>query len=339
MYQPRILSRRESLLRHADGGTNLADHGGEWYEAAPTAHDEIWDVASIGLTLGGVDLLGSLGSFAGADGSLELSAVLLDGYGAVRDMAAETAVTVGTGAEWRAGSHDDTFCDVEAGRHADGSERPGLRGLSDSTGVGPAQARWTSEPIPLRYGDEVVGAGWEIDLLGDAGGDVVGPPKLEVRTGTSASSGLFHFGDFQVLAQSADDYDQAHADISPALEGDVLQWRVTLPYVDPGVAARPGDAARRTAVVFSLCAWMRLAASRWHFESIAEMIDRSELTRHTQPGGLGDADLAVLRIPLQATVRGARGERMRARLTGDAVEAMELVEVWAIADLRHDPGG
>jgi len=282
----------------------------------------------------------SLGSFAGAGGTLELGAEMLDAYGQVRDMASETAVTVGTGAEWRSGSHAGTFCDVEAGRHADGSERPGLRGLPDSDGAGPAQAQWTSEPVPLRYGGEVVGAGWEIDLLGDSRGRVVGPPVVELRTGTRAGSGLFQFGAYTTLAQSAADHATPHADLTPALAGDVLQWRITLPYVDPGVAARPGDASRRTAVVFSLCAWISLGAPRWRFESVGELIDRSELGRHAQPGGLdGDADVVLLRIPLQATIRGERGERLRARLQGDAVSAMQVVEAWAVADLRHDMGG
>ena len=61
-------------------------------------------------------------------GRLDIAVDVLDGYGAVRDLAGLTPEILGSENEWRLGTHSGTFADREAGGQLDGSERIGLRG-------------------------------------------------------------------------------------------------------------------------------------------------------------------------------------------------------------------
>ena len=137
------------------------------------------------------------------------------------------------------------------------------------------------------------------------------------------------------MASSAAEIERGYTDLATAAAGNVYRWRVTLPYLDPGVAVEAGETVRRTATFFSICAWIRLASPRWRFSSLAELIDRSELGRHTGVDGWkgGSEDIVLLRIPLSISLRGKFGEKIRARLTGGGCS---LIEVSPAVDLRFE---
>jgi hypothetical protein len=176
-----------------------------------------------------------------------------------------------------------------------------------------------------------------MQLLADATGQMVAPPTLELRTGQTGLSGISMVGSYATVAQTVNEIVAGHADLGSPLTGDFFNWRITLPVVDPGTAAAPTESLLRTALIFRICVWITLAHPRWRFANVAEIIDRSELARHAAASGWdAAADALLVRLPLQATLRGGRRERIRARLTGNAAGGLDLLEVSLAADLRHD---
>ncbi len=337
MHQPRILARQEGLLRHpGTGSPNLAAAPNEWHVLAPRYRDERYRISALAMTLAGPGLLASLGSFGGATGTLEVAVDVADGLGGVRNMASVTAHLIDSVREWR-GTHLSTFVDREAGRYQDGTERAGLRGLPVA-GAAPAPAEWVSAPIPLRHGSQVEALSWEGELLRDAAGRVVAPPRIEARTGQFGSGGTIAWGPYAPVAATAAEAETGRRDLAAPLVGDVLGWRVTLPYADPGVAAPQADSVARTATLFLLGAWISLAASRWRFDNVAQLVERSEFGRYGAPGGWdGSRDLLLLRVPLDATLRGRRQDGLRARLAVSGSPGLAVLEIQAVVDLGHDP--
>lgn len=341
MHQSRILGRAEALLRHPQSNaTNLASAAGEWFNLEPRFRDERHDVAALALTLAAPGLLSNCSSIAGTSVVLEVAIEVDDGYGRVRDVTSVVPHHTAAAHEWSRGTHQGTVCDAAAGRRLDGSARAGLRGEplpAFTASAPPVSVRWTGPIVRLRHGQSIVACSWEIDPVGDAAGAVQAPPTIELAMGQVGAGGVSTMGAFSVVAQSAADIARGFVDLGAPLAGDLFRWRVTLPYLDPGVAAAVGEQVHRTAVVFRLCAWISLAQSRWRFTSLAQVIERSELARHFQVAGWdGTADVALLRVPLDAILRGGRGERVRARITGDPGSTPLVIEAHAIADLRHD---
>lgn len=341
MHQQRILSRTEALLRDpASGQSNLAATPGQWHELGPARADERFEVASLGLTLAGPGLLAHLDGFAGAAGRLEFGIDLFDGYGLVRDLAALVPYHLASGPEWQAGTHTGTHAASDAGMLADGSSRLGLKGLPQLFAfAAPAAASWESAEIPLRWGRAVAALSWDTVLLRDASGATVAAPRFELRTGTTGVGGAVTWGAYTIVASTAVEVEAGQATLVVPLGGDVMQIRVTLPYQDPGTATPERETIVRTATLFGLCAWIVQDAGRWHFGSVAELIDRSEIGRHL--AGMAwqaSDDVAILRLPVTAMLRGSFGEKLRARfVAGPAGVALTNAEVYAVADLRIDP--
>jgi hypothetical protein len=339
MFQARMLSRAEGLLRHpSTGSANLAAAPDEWHLVAPRFADERFDVGALGMTIAGGGLLTNLASFGGSGGAIEIAVDLSDGYGGVRDMVGLTPHVVSAAADWAAGTFDRSFADIEAGARSDATDRVGLRGLPvASPAASPASAAWTSAPIDLRYGTEIVAACWEGWAIRDPAGNSIGVPTFELRTGTRGPGAAIAWSAFNTAAATAAAFDAGYRDLPSAIAGDVFQWRITLPYVDPGVVAAVGETVLRTATLFSLCAWVRLAAPRWRFASLGEIIDRSEMSRHVATAGWdGSDDAVIVRLPLSAALRGAHRELLRARVTSAAAASLGVVEIHAVADLRFD---
>jgi hypothetical protein len=115
----------------------------------------------------------------------------------------------------------------------------------------------------------------------------------------------------------------------------VYRWRITLPFVGPGVAIEAGQSTVHTATFFSLCAWIRLAEPRWRFRSAGELLERSEISRHVGTGAWsgGAEDVLLLRVPLSIALHGRLGEKVAARLTGGA---LRLLEIYPAVDLRFE---
>jgi hypothetical protein len=336
MYQPRILTRREGLLRHATGATNLVLAPGEWYALSPRYRSERYRVSALAFTVAGEGLLAGLNSFGGALATLEVAVDVADGLGGTRDMASTTACLIDSAKDWR-GAHASTFVDREAGRYPHGGERAGLRGLPAAGGPPAAPGTWTSDAIDLRYGTDVVACSWETNLLRDASGDVVAPPTIEMRVGsyTDVMAGAVTWSAYTAVANTAAVLEEGRVDLGAALSGDVLQWRVTLPYADPGVASPDADSVARTATLYMLAAWIRMASTRWRFDNVAQLIERSEIGRYAAVGGWdGTDDVLLARIPLEATLRGGRSDALRARLVGDP--SLSLLEAQAVVDLGHE---
>lgn len=336
MRQPRILSRSETLLRDpATGASNLAGAAGTWFELRPRRRDERFDVSMLGMAITGPDLLKNLDRFGGAAGSIEIAVEVDDEYGAVRDMAALTPETVSTGAEWNRGTHSGTIADREAGAQRDGSNRVGLRGTPAPLGVNPGPAQWTSATQDFLYASEVAAVSWECWRLLDAAASTVAPPAIELQAGTRGPGGVVNWNAPITVASTAGEIEQGYADLAAPLQGDVYRWRITLPYVDAGVAVQAGETVLRTATFFSLCAWLRLAAPRWIFGSLADLIERSEMSRHIGAGAsnAGSDDLILLRVPLSIHLHGKFDERLRARLNGGA---LRVLEIYPAVDLRFE---
>ena len=286
MRQERILSRPEALLRDpATGASNLAASSGSWFELKPQQRDERYDISMLGLTLAGPGLLSNLDALGGAAGQLDIAVDVLDGYGAVRDLAGLTPEVLGSENEWRLGTHSGTFADREAGGQLDGSERIGLRGAPVALSANPNPAQWSSPTMDISYGAEIAAVSWECWRVLDQSGATVAAPTIELMTGTTSAGGLINWNNALAVASSAAEIERGYTDLAPVAAGNVYRWRVTLPYLDPGVAVEAGETVRRTATFFSLCAWIRLASPRWRFSSLAELIDRSELGRHTGVDG------------------------------------------------------
>ncbi len=340
MHQSRILSRGEALLREPQSGaTNLAAAPGSWFELAPPARDERYETTSLAVALAGRGLLSGAADLGGSGAALEVAVEVDDGYGRVRDVAALVPHHTASAREWSLGLHEGTVSDPGSGLALDGSARAGLHGEPAPAPFGalPAPVRWTGPTVGLRHGTRVVACSWEVAGRADASGDLVAPPTLELALGQRGAGGISTQGAFTAIAQTGAEIARGSRQLAQPLAGDFFRWRVTLPYLDPGVATPPGEQATRTAVVFRLCAWIALAERRWLFRSLAELLERAELARHLQPGGWdGNADVALLRLPLEVVIRGGRGERLRARLVGQP-GAIDLLELHAVADLRHDP--
>ena len=137
-------------------------------------------------------------------------------------------------------------------------------------------------------------------------------------------------------ASTAAQAETGEADFASGLDGDVAQLRITLPYVNVPAATGPSDQVHRTATVFAVCLWIRLATPRWHLTSIAELIDRSEIGRHVGPGGWNGDDVLLLRVPFATSLAGLRGEQMRARYRSGTGSGLSSLEIQAVADLRFD---
>lgn len=334
MHQPRILSRAESLLRlPGTGATNLAVGNGQWHELAPRFDDEYFEITSLAITLAGKNLLANLQDFCGSSGIFEIGSHLFDGYSSQRDLLRTTPILVASGQDWKRGSHSNTRADAEAGQVVDGSPRVALRGEPELLPVfAPSQAVWESEEIPLRYGSRVVALSWDAALLRDASGGTVGAPVIELRTGAVGSLGAQAYA---VVASTPAEADAGHVDLATVAAGAAMQLRVTLPYVATDAAVPPRGTLLRTASLFSLCAWIALDRPRWSFDSVAELIDRSEFGRHIAAGGWqASGDALILRVPLNTVLRGHYGERLMARIQGGGLQQLE---VQAVTDLRLDP--
>ena len=79
---------------------------------------------------------------------------------------------------------------------------------------------------------------------------------------------------------------------------------MTLKYSPPGQGAHQDDPVR-TAAIYRLGFRYRQSDSRWHFHSLAQLVGRSDVSRHVQPNGWnGNLDLAILKIPLDIGARG-----------------------------------
>jgi hypothetical protein len=336
MHQARILGRREALLRDpASGASNLAAAPGTWFQLSPVGRDERYELGALGFRCAGEGLLDNAATWAGGDAVLELALEIEDGYGRVRDVASLVPHHTSLAIEWRRGVHEGTVVDPEAGRSLDGSSRAGLRGRPPAAmppaPALPAPARWTGPVVPLRHGSAVVACAWEVWPRLDPAAAPVAAPTFELATAQGGAIGAF-----AVVGQGAQEIARGYRDLGTPAGGDGFRWRVTLPYGDPGVATPPGERPGRTAVVLTLCAFIALANPRWHFTSLADLLERAELARHVERGGWdGQADVALLQVPLEAVLRGGRDERLRARLVGDP-GGLDTLELHAIADLRHD---
>ena len=334
--QPRILSRDETLLRLPSGSSNLAANPDQWHSLTPRFEDERFEISSLAFTIAGPQLLQSLESFAGSAGTLELAIDGFDGYGSLRDLASLVPQVLNSGLDWNAGNHLLTFADAEAGQARDGSQRVGLRGLP-VRGPAPAQQpAWTSSVLHFRYGRALTAVSWDCWTLRDPAGATVAPPTIELRTGTRTPPGLITWAaPFQAVASTSAEIDRGYANLPAAANGNVYQLRVLLPYAEPGSAVTPADSLLYTAVVFALCVWIELDAPRWRFSSLAQMIDRSELTRHLAAAAWNAADdVALLRVPLNFALRGRFAETIRARLSPGT--GLSLVEVAPVTDLRFE---
>jgi|GEM_PF-3513504 len=342
MFEPRLLSRHEALLRDpATGQSNLAAAPAVWHEFAPVFADEVIDVGSLGLIGHGQDLLAHLDSFGGQPARLEIAVEVEDGYGRPRDLASLTPHRIESGEDWREGRFTDSLLDPDAGRIADGSERLALRGTDRFLPSNPPTVgSWTSAPIDLRYGNEVTALSWEIWPARDAAGGIVAPPALSVRSGTR-NTGAITWQPAQTVAQTATEIAAGHRDLSVPLAGDVLEWTVRLPFFDPGTAGRGDQPVLRTAAVFSLSAWIPMARHRYRFDSIAEILERAELSRHVAASAFnGTDDGFALRIPLAVLLRGRLRERIRARLSGAGASSVKSLELHVVGDLAFErPGG
>lgn len=336
MHQPRVLSRGEALLRDwGTGSSNLAAAPNVWHTIGPRFTDERFNVGALVFTIAGQDLLSNIDAFGGA-AALEVGIELSDEYGAVRDMATVVPLSIASGQEWKSGTHAGTQVYTEAGTLTDGSARVGLRGVLILSPVGaPSEARWDSEPIPL--GRTVTALSWDAWLLRDTTAATIAAPRLEMRTGNMAPDGSVSWGPYASIASTAADIDAGHATLPTPLQGDMMQFRAILPYAAPATAAGPRETTLRTATLFSLCAWVELVHSRWHFTSLAELIERSEVGRHGANVGWGGAyDVLILRIPLMTGLRGARKEKIGTRLTAGGAIQLKHLEVQAVADLRFE---
>lgn len=336
MRQVRILSRAESLLREpGTGNSNLAAAQGTWFELSPRRADERYELSMLGLTVAGAGVTSNLDGFGGAVGQLELAVDVHDGYSAVRDMAALTPETFGAEGEWGRGAHTGTFADREAGVALDGSDRVGLRGMPAAISASPGPAQWTSPTLDVLYGTEIVATSWECWRLRDPSGNTVAVPTIELLTGTRAGPGLINWTAAQTIASSAAEVERGHADLAAPAPGDLYHWRITLPFMDTGVAIEAGQSTVQTATFFSLCAWIRLAEPRWRFRSAGELLERSEISRHVGSGGWsgGAEDVLLLRVPMSIALRGRLGEKVSARLTGGA---LSLLEIYPAVDLRFE---
>ena len=331
-----MLTREEGLLRHpATGSPDIANHPNEWHVLSPRYRDERLIVGGLAVLLAGPALLADLSSFAGTSAVLEVGILADDGLGGTRDLSATTAHVIENAREW-GGQHVGTFVDAEAARYRDGSGRAGLRG-SPAVGVPSEPARWTSDPIDLRYGTEIEAAAWEAELLRDRFADVIAPPEIQLRTGTRAASGAITWGTPVDVAATAAEISAGRRELDAALAGEVFRWQVTLPYSLPDVASPQAVSLPQTAVMFMLAAWIRMHSSRWRFASLAELIERSELSRHAGEASWQDGDDAIiLRMPLDAALRGGRGEQLRARLLSDSGTALTTAEICAVANLGFD---
>ncbi|MCW5736971.1 MAG: hypothetical protein KIS73_22790 [Enhydrobacter sp.] len=334
MHQPRILSRAESLLRlPGSGATNLAAGNGQWHELAPRFDDERFEINGLAITLAGKDLLANLQDFCGSSGILEIGSHLFDGYSSRRDLLATAPIVIGSGQDWKRGTHRNTRADPEAGQLVDGSPRVALRGEPELLALlAPSQAVWESEEIALRYGSRVLALSWDAALLRDASAGTVGAPVIELRTGAPGNLGALAY---TPVASTPAQADAGHVDLATPAAGTAMQLRVTLPYVASDAAAPARDTLLRTASLFSLCAWIALDRPRWRFENVAELIERSEFGRHEAPRGWqATGDALILRVPLNTVLRGNHGERLMARIKGGGLQHLE---VQAVTDLRLDP--
>jgi hypothetical protein len=334
--QVRILSRGESLLREpGTGNSNLAAAQGTWFELSPRRADERYELSMLGLTVAGPGVTSNLDGFGAAAGQLELAVHVHDGYSAVRDMAALTPETFGADGEWGRGAHTGTFADREAGGALDGSDRVGLRGMPAPISASPGPAQWTSPTLDVLYGTEIVATSWECWRLLDASSNTVAVPTIELLTGTRGGPGLINWAAAQTVASSAAEIERGHTDLAAPAAGDVYRWRITLPFVDPGVAIEAGQSTVHTATFFSLCAWIRLAEPRWRFRSAGELLERSEISRHVGTGEWrgGAEDVLLLRVPFSIALRDRLGEKVAARLTGGA---LRLLEIYPTVDLRFE---
>jgi hypothetical protein len=341
MFEPRMLSRHEGLLRDpASGGVNLAAAPGVWHDFAPVFDDEVIDIGSIGMRGFGPDLLANLDSFGGQPARLEISVEVEDGYGRPRDLAGLTPCRIENGVSWRQGTFANTVLDPKAGRLADSSERLALRGTDLYLPGNPPQVGlWESAPIDLRYGRDVMALSWEVWPAADASGNVAAPPTIAVRVGDKVSGSIV-WQPQQIVAQSAAEVALGHVDLSTPLTGDVVEWSITLPYLDTGSAGRGDNPVLRTASVFSLCAWIAMSSHRFRFDSLAEILDRAELSRHVAPSAFGGADDGfVLRVPLAVLLRGRLRERIRARLVSPGATAIRGLELHVVGDLAFDRPG
>lgn len=337
MHQQRILSRGESLLRlPASGNANLATAPGQWFELAPRFADERFEISGLALVIAGDGLLAHLQDFCGAAGTLEIAGDLFDGYGTLRNLLGQVPLMIASAQDWKTGTHQGTRVDVEAGTLADGSARAALRGEAEIFAfAAPAQAVWESAEIPLRYASSVTGLSWDAALLRDAAANTVAPPTFELRTGAAgALAGVAYTAVAATVAQA----EASFANLGAAAAGQVMQLRITLPYAASDAAAPPRDTLMRTASLFSLCAWLALDRPRWTFNSLAELIERSEFGRHEgRASWLAESDALLLRVPLHATLRGVRRERLMARLNVSSTSRLKHLEIQAVTDLRLDP--
>jgi hypothetical protein len=199
----------------------------------------------------------------------------------------------------------------------------------------PAQAVWESEEINLRYGSRVLALSWDAALLRDASANTVAPPIIEMRAGAPGTLGGVIYSQ---VAGTVVEAEAGHVDLPAPAAGAAMQLRVSLPYFATDAATPPRETLLRTASLFSLCAWVALDRPRWVFDSVAELIDRSEFGRHAAPAAWQTvSDVLILRVPLNIVLRCARRERLTARISGAGAAGLQHLEIQAVTDLRLDP--
>lgn len=339
MFDDRPLARSETLLRFASPGappveSNLVAHPQEWFRVGPAHADETWGVGGLELVLAGPELLQGLGSFGGAPAHLEVAVLQSDGFGHVHDQNSVTLHVTETRRAWSRGDHKGTVVDPAGARYEGGVERVGLRGDPAQAAAFGDVASWLGPVIPARYGPALRGVAWELEPVRDPEGKPLDLLELTLHAGVEDTSGTITWTAHSIVPPAGQTDGSLH--FPAPVQADHFRWEVALRFAESGESAYASEAVQRTPVLFTLGVWVELHASPWRFDNLAELIHKSDLGRELAAGGWdGEQDLITLRLPLQTSLSGERGEEVRARLV-TAGDPLRLLEVNVQAEALHE---
>lgn len=329
MYPARKLAHAEAAFRHPSSATDLAAHPGEWYQLAPAFDDELIFVDALHVTVTGRSLLSHMERLGAPGVALEVAIDHLDQFGRLGEVGSHALITTEDGVDWNAGTHDNTFVDLDAELLADGSTRPVLRGRPLLPGAPiPNAAQWTSALIPLRYGALVDSAGWELDARRQLSGTDTANTKIMLRLG---EPGAWH--DLVILPNPV--ARNGEIAVPPGPPARFAQWVVDLHYAGGGGLASDPEPSR-TASLLSLALRLKLAESPWLFSSLADLCRRAAIDPLLRPAAWdGKDDVAQVRLIAELELRGRFKERMRARLVGAPGTALSGVTLHGDAHLHY----
>lgn len=331
-YSPHPIGPSRATFRSEAGSDNLALSPDTWHRFGAPKADEVYSCGGLILTLSGAGILANLNRL-GQGAALEIAIHEADRFGIAQDRSLSTFVSVESAEDWRRGTHEGTVVEMDVDRSVEGTPRPVLTGIARRSPPAPNSAIWISHPIALRYGDTVERVVWEVDMLRDQRGSALEQMRLELQVGITQADGSVSWPqNWTVLDPTA----TRGRTFDPPLSGQSLRWRVGLTYHDAADAAFDPDALR-TQKVFMLGAWVLLSDPWWRFATMARLLQVSESDPVLRPAMQpGDPDLAILRLPLPAELRGRHGEHIAARLTGN-VTGLDAVHIEAVADLELAP--